>query len=193
MSFEAFIRDYAGKRYEYVNGQALPMGPEIIGVDGEVSVTPTKSGHGLVIGRLSVIIGAYVLKNDLGEIFGAETGFHLKKDPPLMRAADIAFVSRERLKGADLSDWMPIPDLAVEVVSEYDRAREVHQKVQHYLTAGIRLVWIVYPDERQIVVHAPDADAKTLSANDTLNGGAVLPEFAVTIGEIFAGLDALEK
>lgn len=191
LTLEEFTEKYAGKRYEYVDGRAVPMGPEIVGPDGEITVTPTKSIHGLFTLELGRLIGNYVREKNLGMVFGAETGFMMTTDPPEMRAADVAFISRERLKEIDLGDWLPIPDLAVEVISESERAAEVRRKTRNYMANGTRLLWIVYPEDREIVAHRPDRPVQALGVDDTLEGGDVLPGFAVQVEEIFAVLDRL--
>lgn len=85
ITLDEFEAHYAGKRYEYVDGYALPVGPEIIGEDGEVTVAATKPIHGLVVGRLTILLGRSVLDTKLGEVFGAETGFRVRSN---VRAAD---------------------------------------------------------------------------------------------------------
>ncbi len=40
------------------------------------------------------------------------------------------------------------PDLAVEVVSPNDLVAELDEKVEEYLRAGVKLVWVVHPDAR---------------------------------------------
>jgi Uma2 family endonuclease len=189
MTFEEFTEKYAGKRYEYFDGRAVPMGPEASGEDGEVYAAPTKGIHGLLAMESGSLVRNHVREKKLGMVFGAETGFLLRQEPPIMRAADIAFIARERLPGIDLSDWLPVPDLAVEVISEHDLAKEIHRKVQQCLNAGVRLVWVVYPEDRQVVVYRPGEAAVTLGVGDTLDGGDVLSGFSVTLAALFAILD----
>ena len=63
---------------------------------------------------------------------------------------DIAFVSF-----AEMAEEAPDPgqralgnhpDLAIEVVSKNDKSVELLAKVRHYFEAGVRGVWLVYPD-----------------------------------------------
>jgi Uma2 family endonuclease len=192
VTFEEFIEEYTGRRYEYVDGRAVPMGPEIVDRDGRVMVAPTKSAHGLIVGRLTIIIGQFVLENNLGEIFGAETGFLVDAKTQELRAADVAFYPRERLKEIRRGEWLPFPPaLAVEVVSEHDRAAEVRRKARSYMAGGTRLLWIVYPGERVVDVYRPGQPTETLGAADTLDGGEVLPGFTAALGQVFAALEAL--
>jgi Uma2 family endonuclease len=192
LTVEEFTRQYGGKRYEYVDGRALPMGPEIVGEDGEVIVSPTKSGHGLLVDELAFRLNQTVRQHKLGRLFGAETGFIMQEDPREIRAADIAFYSRERLKAVRRDEWLPFPpDLAVEVLSEFERAVDLRRKIRGYLANGTRLLLIVYPTSREIEVHQPAALLQVLGLEHTLSGGEVLPGFSLPLKDLFAVLDEL--
>lgn len=41
------------------------------------------------------------------------------------------------------------------------------------------------PDTQEIVIHYPDHTSRTFSAEDTLNGGELLPNFTLTVGTLF--------
>jgi Uma2 family endonuclease len=57
--------------------------------------------------------------------------------------------------------------------------------VTRWLEAGVRSVWVVYPDARSVVVHEPSGHAKTLREDDTLSGEDILPDFSCEVREIF--------
>jgi Uma2 family endonuclease len=76
--------------------------------------------------------------------------------------------------------------MAVAVVSPTDRASEVFAKVQDWLQAGCGLVWVVDPETRTVTVYRSRSEIAVLTAVDTLDGGDVLPGFAVPVAEIFA-------
>jgi Uma2 family endonuclease len=58
-----------------------------------------------------------------------------------------------------------------------------------YFTAGVRLVWEIDPDARTVSVYTGVDTFRTLTAADTLDGGAVLPGFTLTLRDLFAELD----
>lgn len=62
----------------------------------------------------------------------------------------------------------------------------VEEKVQDYLQAGVRLVWVIYPRTKTVVVYYPDGSAQRLTTADTLSGGEVLPGFALAVEAVFA-------
>ena len=78
-----------------------------------------------------------------------------------------------------------VPDLVVEIVSPSDSMREVHEKAQMWLRFGVVLVWVVYPDSRTIAVYQSGAPVVTLTEDDTLDGGPVLPGFTLPVRDIF--------
>jgi Uma2 family endonuclease len=60
-------------------------------------------------------------------------------------------------------------------------------KLDEYAKAGVKLVWYVDPDRKEVDVY-PKGNPKrkkTLSVNDTLTGGDVLPDFSVPVARIF--------
>ena len=55
-----------------------------------------------------------------------------------------------------------------------------------YLRSGVRAIWIVYPGERQIVVHMPHHPPAIYSETDQIDGGDVLPGLSLPVADIFA-------
>jgi Uma2 family endonuclease len=125
---------------------------------------------------------------DLGVVYAAETGFQLRQNPDTVRAADAAFVAKSRIpaKGEPEGFWAIAPDLVVEVVSASDTASGVQSKVADWLRAGCRLVWVVYPDTQSVTEYRSLAEVQVLTADQTLEGGDVLPGFKCGVSEIFA-------
>lgn len=103
-------------------------------VRGEiVLMSPAGSRHGWIIAYITIRLGEAVLRLGLGRIFGAETGFILRRNPDTVRAPDVAFVRAERLAGGLPVGFFPgAPDLAVEVRSPGDDDEEVQAKVEEH-------------------------------------------------------------
>lgn len=164
-----------GKCYELVGGELIMM-------------TPAGTRHGRIAGRLHYLLAESVYQHDLGAVYAAETGFLIAHDPDTVRAADVTFVVHERIppEGEPDGYWAIAPDLVAEVASPHDSATYLQAKVAEWLRAGVRRVWVVYPDTRSVVVHEPSGQAITLLEDDTLDGGDIIPGFRCTVGEIFA-------
>ena len=157
-------------------------------IDGELrTMAPSGSEHGWIEVGVTVSLAQYVRANRLGRVFGAETGFLLAREPDLVRAPDAAFVRRDRVLAAgDVKGYWPgAPDLAVAVISPPDLYTEVDEKVADWLTYGARLVLVVNPRRRVMVVYRPDHTVQVLTTGDLLDGGDVVPGWQLPVRDIF--------
>ena len=103
-----------------------------------------------------------------------------------MLAPDVAFVSMGRIP-ANTSGFVELaPDLAVEIVSPANTPGEIERKIGIYLKAGVQQVWIVYPEEREVVVHMPSGPPRVFTEQDHLDGGETLPVLDLAVVDIFA-------
>ncbi len=161
------------RRYELVEGRLV------------VSEPPGWT-HGGIATRIAVALYPHVRAHRLGEVV-VESGYVLARRPDTVRGPDVSFVRADRLPAREVAHrfFEGAPDLAVEIASPDDRAAEVARKVAGYLRAGTRAVWVVYPDTRTVVVHAPDGLARLLGPDDALDGGDVLPGLALPVAELF--------
>jgi Uma2 family endonuclease len=79
-----------------------------------------------------------------------------------------------------------VPALVVEIVSLSNRAAEIARKTNEWLEAGASLVWIVFPELKQVNVYESPTSSKILHLGDTLSGGDVLPGFQLKLQTLFA-------
>ncbi len=135
-------------------------------------------------------VANFVVERRLGWVLGADGFVRLFGEQ--LRAPDISFAKRDqRPEGRPLSHGYSdvAPALAVEVFSPGNTLGEMQQKRTEFFAAGTELFWIVSPDRREVEVWTDPETHTTLSQNDQLTGGRVLPEFAVNVADIFAVLD----
>ena len=149
-------------------------------------MTPAGFEHGRIVIRMSLPLAAFVEERSLGVVTGAETGFQIGHDPDTVRAPDVGFVRAERVPSTPtLGFFQGAPDLAVEVLSPNDRASDLLAKVQDWLGAGCRAVWVVDPVTRTVSVYGRHADVVVCKITDELTGEDLLPEFRLPVAEIF--------
>ena len=89
-----------------------------------------------------------------GIVLGADGMLRLARG--LVRIPDVSFISWDRLPGRVFPRdeiWSLAPDLAVEVISRGNTREEMEHKLLDYFTAGVRLVWYVYPAAREVHVY----------------------------------------
>lgn len=139
--------------------------------------------------RLGGRLGAYVDVHRLGVATGAD-GVYKFPDAETGVIPDVGYYSATRLP-LITDDDKPIPfapDLAVEVASPSQDAGDMAAKARLYLSAGTRLVWVVWPQSAHVDVWRAGVltgPVSTLGSNDTLDGEDVVPGFLYGVAELF--------
>jgi len=171
---ELFCMPDDGWRYELLKGKLIKMPPG----GGE---------HGGSSSRAATRLGIYAEPFGTWEVLGADTGFILGRNPDTVRAPDAALIRKDRLPGGRLpTGYIEMaPDLAVEVVSPNDRAREVAEKVQEWLDAGTQQVWVLYPRTHRVLRHEAGSDPVGFQEDDILTAERLLPGFSCRVRDLF--------
>lgn len=171
---ELFLMPRDGFRRELVKGELRKL-------------SPAGFEHGAIVVNMTLLLGQHVKANSLGVCCGAETGFKIASDPDTVRAPDLAFVNRGRIPESGITKkfWQGAPDLAVEVLSPGDTVYEVEEKVQQWLGAGTKAVWVLNPNRRGVSVYRSMTDVTVLTESDELEGGDVVPGFRCKVADFF--------
>lgn len=184
---EEFLARYGpDDRVELVDGEVIPK----YGIDGPMA--PTSSGHGRVVMNLLVALAPYVRARALGEVYTDPAAFVLSEHPLRRRCPDVAFLAAERMpEFVGMDETLRLaPDLVAEVISPTDSSSAVDAKVDQYPEAGVRLVWKIDPQRRVVTVYIGTSTMARLRDGDALDGHDVVPGFALTPRELFAGVPA---
>jgi len=141
--------------------------------------------------RLIYLLHAFLEDNNIGHVAGADGMIRFKLD--LVRTPDVSFIRWDSVDNPDVIEnpagaFLEVPpDLAVEVLSPSNTSREMEIKLEEYAKAGVKLVWYVDSERKEVDVY-PKGNPKrkkTLGVSDTLGGGDVLPGFAVLVARLF--------
>jgi Uma2 family endonuclease len=152
--------------------------------EGEVlTMTEPMPRHNVVRDNIEDLLRHFAHPRNLGRVF-LETGYQLSSD--IVRIPDISFLPADRMGDIDLDRRIVgAPALAVEVVSPSDLAQELARKVDQYLAAGSREVWVVYPLMFEVHVFRAGGQASVLGPDDVLESPDLLPGFAVKVAQLF--------
>lgn len=168
-------------RYELVRGELHRM-------------SPAGHRHGRIAARLTARLAPFVEDHELGEVYAAETGFLLTRDPDTVRAPDVAFVTHSRVEstGSETEGFFPgAPDLAVEVMSPSDAPTAVAEKALEWVRAGTRVVVVLDPRNKSAVVYRPAIEpggeprSEVLAPGATLEITDVVPGWSVPLANLF--------
>jgi Uma2 family endonuclease len=142
--------------------------------------------------KLMIILGAYVEQHGLGWVNGPDASYQcfedaLPDDPDRIRKPDVSFISLDRLPPEDepVGYCEIVPDLAVEVVSPNDMVYELSEKVEEYLKAGVKLIWIVVPKTKTVRIYRANGSIDELHETQELSGEEVVPGFRCRVSELF--------
>ena len=78
-----------------------------------------------------------------------------------------------------------VPDFVVEVISPNVKASEVDEKIDDYFTVGVRLIWIINPEARTVLIHRADGTTTRLKNGDEISGEDVISGFRCKVSEFF--------
>jgi Uma2 family endonuclease len=166
----------------------MPDGDSFELVDGRLSEKRVGAESEYIGATLLTLLNNAIFAERLGYVFGSQTTIQcFPHRPRLVRKPDVCFVARGRFPDEVVPKGhiLLAPDLAVEVVSPNDTYEEVEAKVNEYLVAGVRLVWVISPESKTIVIRRPDKTAAWLDSSGTLSGENVVPGFSCPVVDIF--------
>ena len=152
-----------------------------------VHMSPTKPKHGKLEMRLGKLLSNFVDERQLGEVLVGEVGIYIRRNPDTVRAADVLFISNERLAKASPHSFLDVaPELVAEIVSPDDRWSEIREKIREYFSIGVRVVLVLEPEQRVVTVYRSPTNLRELTTADTLTLEDILPGFSVLVAELFS-------
>ena len=151
-------------------------------IDGEIVEKMPTEEHGSIALNIGAELRAYLRTIRRG-IAGTEVRYQTGKDERNSRLPDISITIANRPLVKD-GAVIGMPDLAVEIKSPDDSLKEMREKAEYYLANGTQIVWLVYPHQRCVEVYTLDT-IELLCADDLLTGGDLLPDFSLSVAEIF--------
>lgn len=163
-------------------------------VKGRVVRNPFGGGYGGVIqARLGAALHWYGEAHSHCALIGAHCILNLRDEAlETCVRASLLLVQNERLPPReDTAAWNRPPELAPDLVVEIERegqSREaLAEKARLWLVAGVRLIWVIWPEEEAVDVWMPSQPGplRTLRAGDQLDGMEVVPGFSYPIADLF--------
>jgi Uma2 family endonuclease len=172
----------------------MPDGDRFELLNGRLVEKESSYAAALIACEAMYLLANFLDDNPLGTVTASGATFRcFPDDPDAVRKPDVAFVRRGRLpRGQVLEGHVLIaPDLVVEVVSPNNLVEDVETKIQMFLNAGTRLVWVVHSQPRFLRIHRPDGTITQLKDGDELTGEDVLPGFRCLVRDLFRPLDTI--
>lgn len=172
--FERFAEADSERRLELINGEI-------------VEKIPTEE-HGVVVLNIGASLKVYLKREGISGRVGVEIRHRRPEDRRNSRIPDLSLRLNPTQPVVTQGSLLQMPDLAVEVQSPDDSVEKMREKALYYLRNGSRLVWLVYPKPQLVEICTllnGELFIETLTINDTLTGGALLPSYSIPVSEIF--------
>ncbi len=156
-----------------------------------VEMPPPGKFHGFVCGNVSRILGNYAILRRTGYVCTNDAGVIVGRDPDSVRGPDITFYEDDQSATDMERQYATAPPLlAVEVVSLSDRIsdriNEVMLRVRQLLDRGVKVVWVIDPEARDISVCEVGQQPQLVRGDQPIEGGKYLAEFRCLASEFFA-------
>lgn len=154
-------------------------------VEGELIVLPPpKSKHSLIADAVYEALRPLKERRIARVLF--EAGYKLSNDPPTWIVPDVSVLRRERVQATSGDDYFTgSPELAVEVVSPSETARDLNRKIDALLAGGSLAVWVIYPEEQEVRVFVPGGTSYIRMVNETLTIPELLPGWELPVAKLF--------
>jgi Uma2 family endonuclease len=156
--------------------------------DGELECMPPTGGDsGRKESKLITRLTNWNEQTGLGETFSSSTAFILPNGAE--RSPDAAWIELSRweaLTPEQRKKFPPLaPDFVIELRSETDSLKKLQQKMQEYQDNGVRLGWLIDPQNEQVEIYRLGREVEVLENPTVLSGEGVLPSFMLALASIF--------
>jgi Uma2 family endonuclease len=166
------LPENAERLFELINGEIVEKVPDSV-----------------YASHIAVLIGFYIrlwmqTLNIAGRVTDGQGGYMVNGE---RYAPDVGYISKARQPKLTRGYNPNPPELAVEVEfpTTVESERRLRIKVLNYLAVGT-VVWVVYPETREVECYVPGQPVLVLSGDDAvIDGGAVLPGFTLALSAIF--------
>lgn len=142
--------------------------------------------HCLVCVNAGFLMSLYVRQRRKGYALSNDPGIIVERDPDTVRGPDVVYFEGSR----PYDDMNPkfaegTPTLAIEVLSPTDRIGKMMRRINQLLKSGIRLVWLIDPDARDVTVFRSGHEPYTRIETEELTGDDILQDFRCRVADFF--------
>ncbi|VEP17996.1 conserved hypothetical protein [Hyella patelloides LEGE 07179] len=187
LSLKPFIDKISDRDLEHLC-QENPEARLEINPQGKLIVmSPTGSESGKFNISLAAQIWNWNNRTKLGIAFDSSTGFKLSNGA--VRSPDVSWVAVAKwnsLTKKQQRKFAPIdPDFVIELISPTDDLDELQNKMREYMNCGVKLGWLINPEDRQVEIYRQQEELEILDNPETLSGEDILPNLIVSLKDIF--------
>ena len=148
-----------------------------------IAIAPSGSETGYYNSDISGQLWQWNRKLQRGITFDSSAGFTLPNGA--IRSPDAAWIEKSRWEAIPTQQrrkFAPIcPDFVIELKSPSDDLSLLQRKLEEYIDNGVRLGWLIDPENRQVFCYRPQQSVEILNNPRNLSGGDVLVGFILDL------------
>jgi Uma2 family endonuclease len=172
--FEKLCQDNPELRLELTaNGELITMVPVAL---------ESSEQNGDLFGE----VWAWNRQTSSGRVFDSSGGFTLPNGA--VRSPDVTWVGKpkadEILNGVTFPEL--VPDFVIELRSKSDSLKTLREKMEEYRSNGVRLGWLINPQQQQVEIYRLGQEFEILESPTTLYGEDILPGLTIDLNSIFS-------
>ena len=136
-------------------------------------------------GDLYYQVATWSRSNQVGDVFDSSGGFTFPDGA--VRSPDVTWIEKSKLENIPPDTAFPlvVPDFVIELRSKTDRLNTLQVKMLEYQTNGVRLGWLIDPQNQQVEIYRLGRVVEVLALPTTLNGEDVLSGFILSLTSIW--------
>ncbi len=150
-----------------------------------ITMVPVALASSEINGDLFGAVWAWNRQTKSGRVFDSSGGFTLPNGA--VRSPDVTWVGKPRADEIPSGITFPelVPDFVIELRSKSDSLTALQKKMLEYQANGVRLGWLINPQQQQVEVYRLGQPVEVLQSPHSLDGEDVLPEFTLDLSSIF--------
>jgi Uma2 family endonuclease len=135
--------------------------------------------------NLATDVDIWNRQTNLGEAFDSSGGFTLPNGS--VKSPDVTWIEKSKLANIPAGVAFPevVPDFVIELRSKSDSLKTLRAKMEEYRSNGVRLGWLINPQQQQVEIYRLGREVEILQSPTTLSGEDVLPGFTIDLSSIF--------
>ena len=150
-----------------------------------VIMSPTGGETGKNNSELNADFVIWNRQYQLGYVFDSSTCFRMTAFGGGDRSPDVSWIEKSRwqsLSPAERQSFPPIvPDFVLELLSPSDSLYTTQKKMAEYITVGVRLGWLIDPQNQTVEVYRPGQPVEILEQPSAIADEEVLPRFQLSL------------
>lgn len=173
ISWEDFEREYLSRedewKYEWVNGYV------------EKTKRTMNQYQFYILNNLKDLFDKLKIEGKISGYLGVEMDAYFLEN--IHRIPDVAYYSlAQNVKMA--AGENQVPEFVIEIISKTDNINRVNKKVRNYREAKVAVVWHIFPDLEEVHIYK-GTNMITFSGEEICSADPVLPDFKITVNDIF--------